>query len=103
MAGGSALILGGRPTFRFGGSGASEAFERIDCDRLWLMSDVLVACGRAFLIRRGCFFGLSGSGESSSERGLTSLSSLDGLRGLKPRGVDRLFHGVELALRTIAP
>lgn len=45
--------------------------------------------------------GLFGGEKSSSDSGLTSRSSLDGLRGLKDIGVPLFFHGVEVPLRYI--
>lgn len=109
VVGGSGLTLGGRPTRLFGSSTASEAFDSTDWDRNEFAAGVaLLSRGVLFLAALlSCFdglpgrrFGLSGGGESWSDSGLTSLSSRDGLRGLKPDGIDFLFHGVELALRT---
>lgn len=81
--------------------------DRTDCDRLRLTAGVaLFSRCRNFLIDspsclecRSALLGLSGDGDSRSDNGLISRSSLDGLRGRKLIGVFLFFHGVEVALR----
>lgn len=73
----------------------------------------MLPAGVALFSRAGAFFavpssrllcfssfstGILGSEESSSEIGLTSRSSLVGLRGRNPGGMFLFFHGVELVL-----
>lgn len=83
VLGASGLILGGLPTFRFGGFGVSDLFDSTDWDRLMLPAGVaLCSCVEAFvfevgsrLIRvSGFCAGLVGDSDSGSESGLISRS-----------------------------
>lgn len=111
VLGGSGFTFGGLPTRLLGGSGASETLDSIDWDLLTFAAGVALL-SRAMFFRAAefsCFggrpgfrFGLSVASVSWSDKGLTSLSSRDGDRALKGRGVERFFQGVELPLRTAA-
>lgn len=107
----SGLIFGGRPGFLLGGSMSSEVFDATECDGLSRRTGVvLMSAGSGFADSTSCLSAEpSGScltdfrgGDSWSESGLISRSSLEGLRGRNPIGTDLRFHGVELALCTLA-
>lgn len=110
VLGGSAFTFGGLPTRLLGGSGASETCDSTDWDLLGSAVGVaLLSRGMLFrIVEVSLFGGLPGfrlglsESDSWSDRGLTSLSSRDGLRALNGRGVERLFQGVELPLRIAA-